>query len=99
MAVLDTEARSKLKPKSFAAPASNSHVTDKQDHFPVEDPAHAGNARARVGAMKTAPSWWSGSLESLKKTVYSKGKKKLKEPGTLRQAIDHYMAQQAGTGK
>lgn len=46
-------------------------VLDKKDHFPIPDAAHARNALARVNQYGSAPSWYDGSLEELKKAVYS----------------------------
>lgn len=44
-------------------------VTDNKDHFPINDEAHARNALARANQYSDAPSWYDGSLKSLKKTV------------------------------
>jgi hypothetical protein len=45
------------------------NVTDGNDHFPIPDAAHARNALARVDQYSSAPSWYNGTLSSLKAAV------------------------------
>ena len=53
-------------------PADHPKVKDSKDHFPTNSTAQARNALARAGAFKKAPSWWSGTLSSLKSTIQRK---------------------------
>lgn len=56
MAKLTAKQRAKLPPSAFALPAKKGY----KPKYPVEDPAHAGNAKARAtqqvkkGAMSAA---------------------------------------------
>jgi hypothetical protein len=50
-------------------PAGSKSVKDDKDHFPINSESQARNALSRVGQYSAAPSWYSGSLESLKKAV------------------------------
>ena len=44
-------------------------VKDNKDHFPINDLAHGQNALARVNQYSSVPSWYSGTLDGLKKAV------------------------------
>lgn len=54
---------------SCVFPAESPSVKDTRDHFPIGDIAHARNALARVAQYRSAPSWYSGSLSSLRNAV------------------------------
>lgn len=49
--------------------AGSPNVNDGNDHFPISDINHARNALARVNQYSSAPSWYNGTLESLKNAV------------------------------
>ena len=69
----------KDKPRSdFIFPKTHSKVKDKKDHFPINTEGRARNALARANQFSKAPPWYSGSLESLVKTVASAVKRKYK---------------------
>lgn len=57
---------------------TNPKVTDDKDHFPINTEGRARNALARANQFTSVPKWYSGSLESLKKTVVRAVKKKYK---------------------
>lgn len=66
--------KKKLDPKAkvrnrgtVVFPASSSK--DKKDHFPINSESQARNALSRASQYSKAPSWYSGSLESLVKAV------------------------------
>lgn len=67
--VLDPKAKVRNR-GTVCVPAES--AKDKKDHFPINDEAQARNALAQVGKYTAAPGWYSGSLESLKKTIRSK---------------------------
>lgn len=73
---LSYEERKDLPDKSFIFPADSTSVKDDKDHFPIPDEAHARNALARANQYSSAPSWYTGSLESLVDRVSSAVKKK-----------------------
>jgi hypothetical protein len=50
-------------------PAESSNVKDNKDHFPINDADQARNALARAGQYSSVPSWYNGSLESLKSAI------------------------------
>lgn len=50
-------------------PSHHSKVTDKNDHFPINNERQARNALSRVNQFSSAPKWYSGSLESLVNSV------------------------------
>lgn len=52
-------------------PAGTKTVTDNKDHFPINSESQARNALSRVAQYSAAPSWYTGSLESLKTAVQS----------------------------
>lgn len=52
-------------------PADTKTVTDNKDHFPINSESQARNALSRVAQYSAAPSWYTGSLESLKTAVQS----------------------------
>jgi hypothetical protein len=56
--------------------ASSPSVTDKKDHFPINDADQARNALARVNQFSSAPPWYKGDLKSLINAVYRKVKSK-----------------------
>ena len=60
--------------EAFVFPPSSSK--DKKGHFPIPDLAHARNALARANQYGESPSWYEGSLESLKKSVANAVKRK-----------------------
>lgn len=60
-------------------PAESSNVKDKKDHFPINDADQARNALARAGQYSKVPSWYKGSLESLKEAVRRAVKKHYKD--------------------
>jgi hypothetical protein len=74
--ILTNKGRKHIKNKNFACPKTHPKVTDKKDHFPIHDKAHASNAVARVNQYSKAPDWWSGSLTELKKLVTQKAHSK-----------------------
>ena len=49
--------------------ADNPRVTDKKDHFPINDANQARDALARVAQFEDSPKWWAGDLRSLQATV------------------------------
>lgn len=55
-------------------PKEHPKVTDGNDHFPINDVAHARNALARAAQYDKKPNWFKGSLKELqdivKKTVH-----------------------------
>lgn len=57
-------------------PADCKSVKDDKDHFPINSIAQARNALARVNQYTSAPSWYSGSLDTLVKKVVSAVHKK-----------------------
>jgi hypothetical protein len=75
------EKKKKLDPKAkvrnrgtVCVPAES--AKDKKDHFPINNIDQARNALARVNQYSKAPSWYSGSLQSLINTVVRKVKSK-----------------------
>ncbi len=50
-------------------PAESPKVKDNKDHFPINDADQARNALARAGQYTKAPSWYKGTLESLKSSI------------------------------
>ena len=56
--------------------AGHKNVKDDKDHFPINSESQARNALARVHQYKKAPSWYNGTLASLKKTVVAAVHKK-----------------------
>lgn len=70
------EAKEKTDPKAkvrnrgtVVFPAESSSVKDKKDHFPINDADQARNALARAGQYSSVPSWYNGSLESLRSAI------------------------------
>lgn len=59
-------------------PADHPKVTDKKDHFPINNEAQARNALARANQFSKAPEWYKGSLQSLVSAVAKKVKGKYK---------------------
>lgn len=53
-------------------PAEHSSVNDDKEHFPINNEAQARNALARANQFSSAPSWYSGSLNSLVNAVARK---------------------------
>lgn len=56
-------------------PAESSSITDKKDHFPINDAAQARNALARANQFSKVPDWYKGSLQSLVNAVAKAVKK------------------------
>lgn len=56
----------------------NTNVTDKKDHFPINDINQARNALDRVAQLNDTPKWWTGSLRQLQATVRTAVKNKFK---------------------
>lgn len=52
--------------------AEHPKVTDNKDHFPLNDEGQAHSALRYANQFKTAPSWYSGSLQSLVSAVARK---------------------------
>lgn len=52
-------------------PADAKTVTDDKDHFPINSESQARNALSRVAQYSSVPSWYTGTLESLKIAVQS----------------------------
>jgi len=50
-------------------PAGSKNVKDDKDHFPINNANQARNALSRVAQYSSAPSWYSGSLQSLQSAV------------------------------
>lgn len=73
---LTHEKRESLPSSSFVFPADSTAVKDDKDHFPIHDKSHARNALARANQYSKSPSWYTGSLDSLKKRVAEKVKSK-----------------------
>ena len=53
----------------FVFPADHKKVTDGADHFPINTLGRGRNALARANQFDSAPSWYDGSLKSLKNTI------------------------------
>lgn len=77
LATAKKKEKKKLDPKAkvrnrgtVCVPAES--AKDKKDHFPINDEDQARNALARVHQYSSAPSWYSGSLESLQNAVSRK---------------------------
>lgn len=56
-------------------PADSPKVKDDKDHFPIGDIGHARNALSRSAQYSFVPSWYKGSLTSLKNAVKKAVKK------------------------
>jgi len=56
-------------------PSDSPKVKDDKDHFPIGDIGHARNALSRSAQYSSAPSWYKGSLSSLKNAVKKAVKK------------------------
>lgn len=56
--------------------STHAKVKDNKDHFPINTIDRARNALARVNQYDKAPSWWDGSLKSLKDAVVKAVKRK-----------------------
>ncbi len=69
---LSTMGRKHIKETNFAIPPDHPKNKSGKGHYPCHDKAHAANAVARVNQQKSAPDWWSGTLEELKSTVERK---------------------------
>jgi len=52
-------------------PAGSKSVKDDKDHFPINNIGQARNALARVNQYSSAPKWYTGSLDTMKKKVAS----------------------------
>jgi hypothetical protein len=81
--MLEIAKKRKLDPKAgvrnrgdVVFPAGSSKVKDHKDHFPINNANQARNALSRVAQYSSAPPWYSGSLESLKRAVQSAVKRK-----------------------
>lgn len=77
-----------LPGSSFVFPAGSAKVKDEKDHFPIPDEAHGRNALQRANQYSEAPSWYDGSLESLKETVAEKVKSKFPGIEVSEESID-----------
>lgn len=71
----DLDPKAKVRNRGDVVVPAN-QAKDKKDHFPINNENQARNALARVNQYKKAPSWWSGSLESLKTKIKQAVKKK-----------------------
>ena len=56
-------------------PAEHPSVKDNKDHFPINSVAQARNALARAGQFDSVPSWFKGTLTSLKNSIQRAVKK------------------------
>lgn len=71
---MDPNAKVRNRPKPVLD-AKNPKVKDNKDHFPIDTIGRARNALARVAQYDKSPSWYSGSLQELKKTIRDAVKK------------------------
>ena len=53
----------------FVFPADHKKVLDGADHFPINTLGRGRNALARANQFDESPSWYDGSIKSLKNTV------------------------------
>jgi hypothetical protein len=66
----DVDSKAKVRNRGKVVfPAESPNVTDKKDHFPINDEAQARNALARANQFSSAPEWYKGSLSSLVSAV------------------------------
>jgi hypothetical protein len=65
---LDPKAKKRNRPNPVF-PHTSPRVKDNADHFPIDTPGRARNALARANQYSRAPSWYSGTLASLKRAV------------------------------
>jgi len=70
----DPKAKVRNKPNPVFD-AKSSKVKDDKDHFPLGNVNQARNALARANGYKRKPTWYTGSLSELKKSVASAVKK------------------------
>jgi len=79
--------------------AKHPKVKDNKDHFPLGSENQARNALARANQYKSAPEWWSGSLQELINAVARKVKSKYKnievskestKPGKKKASMEDY---------
>jgi hypothetical protein len=77
LAKAKAKAKKKRDPKAavrnrgtVCVPASS--AKDKKDHFPLNSLNQARNALSRAGQYSKVPSWYNGSLESLKSLISRK---------------------------
>jgi len=80
--------KEKLPSSTFVFPAGSGSVTDDKDHFPIPDETHGRNALQRANQYGESPSWYKGSLESLKKRVAEKVKAKFPGIEVSEESID-----------
>jgi len=73
----DPKAKIRNRP-SPAFDAKHPKIKDNKDHFPLGSENQARNALARANQYKSAPEWWSGSLQELLNAVARKVKAKYK---------------------
>lgn len=76
----ELDPKAKVRNKGTAVfPADHPKVSDKKDHFPINNEDQARNALARANQYKKAPPWYSGTLQSLVSAVAKKVHSKYKE--------------------
>lgn len=51
-------------------PSTHSSVTDRKDHFPINNADEARSAIRRCQQYSSSPEWYNGSLKSLINAVY-----------------------------
>jgi hypothetical protein len=87
-AALTAKRRKGLSSGSFVFPAGHAKVKDDDDHFPIDTENRARNALARANQYGEAPSWYDGSLDSLKETIAKRVKAKYPSIEVTEKAID-----------
>jgi hypothetical protein len=72
-----TDSKAKVRNRgNVVFDAGSPSVSDKKDHFPINDEAQARNALSRANQFTSAPPWYKGDLKSLISAVYRKVKAK-----------------------
>jgi hypothetical protein len=68
--------------------ATSSLVNDDKDHFPLGSIKQGRNALARANGYKRKPTWFTGTLEELKKKVASAVKREYPSIEVTEKATD-----------
>lgn len=84
---IDPKAKVRNKPNPVFD-ANDKNVKDKKDHFPLGTENQARNALAQANKYNKVPSWYTGSIESLKKKVASAVKKAYPNIEVTKKATD-----------
>lgn len=84
---VDPKAKVRNKPDAVFD-ADDKNVKDKKDHFPIDTEGRARNALSQANKYSSSPSWYTGSLESLKKKVATAVKKKYPKIVVTKKATD-----------